>query len=115
MFDEFLYVLGAALARVTLRGLLRVTLRSRIEGYDAKVLGKELELQVPYPGGHAPPGFEKDGRSAASFEIMKLHSIASLEEAAFDVRTSRKYGQYQRKQQPEKNLTQHGAPHSSTA
>src|SRR5260370_6712068 len=45
------------------------------------------------------PWFEKDGRSAASFEIMKLHSIASFEEAAFDVRTSRKYGQYQRKQQ----------------
>src|SRR5260370_9463260 len=79
MFDEFLYVLCAALARVALRGLVGVALRSWVEGNHVKMLGKILDLRVPNPGGHAPTRFEKHGGTAASFEIMKLYAVAGFE------------------------------------
>src|SRR5207302_6719216 len=79
MFEEFLDVLGATLARVALRGLVRVALRPGVEGHDMKVFGKVLELRVPNPSGHAPAWLKKDGRPAAGFEIVQLDYIRGSE------------------------------------
>src|SRR5438876_4332085 len=99
MFEEFLDVLRAALARVALRGLVRVALRSWVEGHDMKVLGKVLELRVPDPGRHAPAWFEKDGRPAAGFEIVQLYAIAGFEGAVLALRAHNERGRYQQERQ----------------
>src|SRR5947207_1324089 len=113
MFEEFLDVLRAALARVALRGLVRVALRPGVEGHDMKVLGKVLELRLPDPRRHAPAWFEKDGRPAAGFEIVQLDSIRGFERAVLALCTHNERGWYQQKRQQEKKFTQHEAPHSS--
>src|SRR5437660_4904159 len=97
MFEEFLDVLRAALARVALRGLVRVALRPWVESHDMKVFGKVLELRVPDPCRHAPAWFEKDGWPAAGLEIVQLYSIAGFEGAVLALRTHNERGPYQQK------------------
>src|SRR5439155_12238308 len=97
MFEDLFDVLGAPLARVALRGLVRVALRPGVEGHDVKVFGKVLELRVPNPSGHAPAWFKKDGRPAAGFEIVQLDSIRGFERAVLALGTKNKRGRYQQK------------------
>src|SRR5439155_20437350 len=96
-FQERLDVLRAALARVALRGLVRVAWRPGVEGHDMKVFGKVLGLRVPDPGRHAPDWFEKDGRPAAGLEIVQLYAIAGFEGAVLALRTHNERGPYQQK------------------
>src|SRR5438552_9180284 len=96
MFKKFPYVLRTALAGVAVRGLVRVTLRSGVEGHDMKVVGKVLELRVPDPSWHAPARFEKDSWPAASLQIVQLYSVAGFERAVFTLRAHNERG-YQQK------------------
>ena len=79
MFKKFADVLRVALQRVSVGGLLRISLGTRIQRNHAKSLGKFIDLRFEDIGRHGPARDQHESRAGSRVEVMERHAVAGAE------------------------------------